>query len=156
MTRLSEHFTEAEFERSATARLYGIENKIPPHHASNAKALCVNVLEKVRTYFGRLVTVTSGYRSKELNKALEKKGKNPSKTSQHCFGKAADIQIDGIDPKVIHEYIVRNLVFDQCILESDDKGAEWVHVSYVKDKNRQQSLRGVRKNGKTTYTIIDY
>lgn len=153
--KLTEHFTTHEFERSETAQRLGIKNKMPQLHAVNAMALCVNVLEKVRTHFGKPVTITSGYRSAGLNEAV-----GGSRTSQHSFGKAADIVIDGVPAIEVFRYIVGNeskIHFDQCIYEMalDKDGnttAIWVHVSFNGAKNRRQSLKGVRRNGRTTYT----
>ena len=37
----------------------------------------------------------------------------------------------------------------------DDDNPDWVHISYVNDKdNRNRRLRAERINGKTTYRII--
>lgn len=48
-------------------------------------------LQQLRTTLGRPVIITSGYRNPVHNKAV---GGSP--TSQHLFGKAADIQVAGI------------------------------------------------------------
>ncbi|OUW63895.1 MAG: hypothetical protein CBD61_01290 [Pelagibacteraceae bacterium TMED201] len=93
--------------------------------------------------------MTSGYRSPELCEAI-----GSSKTSQHAKGQAADFEITGIDNKVLAEYIIDNLDFDQIILEfytDGDPNSGWVHCSY-KDDNRKQVLRASRVDGKTRYT----
>ena len=150
--KLTPHFTTEEFEVSRKAKELGIRNKMPQIHAVNALALCINVLEKVREHFGKPVTITSGYRSVALNEAIRGEA-----TSQHCFGKAADIVIDGVPTIQIFKWIITNCFFDQCIYEMalDDDGnttAIWVHVSFNGAKNRRQCLKGIRQNGKTTYT----
>jgi zinc D-Ala-D-Ala carboxypeptidase len=49
-------------------------------------------LQPVRDHFGKPVkTVNSGYRCPESNAAV-----GGSKTSDHCKGQAADIEIDGL------------------------------------------------------------
>jgi len=58
--------------------------------------LCENVLQPVREHFGKSVTVNSGYRSPESNAAV-----GGSKTSDHCKGQAADIEIDGISTTLV-------------------------------------------------------
>lgn len=146
MAQLTEHFTTSEFEYSRKAKELGIRNKMQHIHAVNALNLCINVLEKVRAHFGKPVIITSGYRSAGLNEAVRGEA-----TSQHCFGKAADIVIDGVDMLDVFRYIINNLSFDQCIYEIDGD-AIWVHVSWNGAKNRRQCLKGVRKDGKTTYT----
>ena len=46
--RLSKNFTLTEFEKSQTAIRQGLDNTMPEEHLENAKALCENVLQKVR------------------------------------------------------------------------------------------------------------
>lgn len=53
----------------------------------------VEVLQKIRTHFGRAVTVTSGYRTPAHNK---KEG--GATYSQHLYGMAADVKVSGIAP----------------------------------------------------------
>lgn len=75
-------------------------------------------------------------------------------------GEAIDIDCDGMTGttnKQLFNWILKNLSFDQLILESPDKynNPSWVHVSFVsKEKNRKQVLRMVRKNGKSVYEHI--
>jgi inorganic pyrophosphatase/exopolyphosphatase len=46
--KLSKNFTLTEFEKSQTAIRQGLDNSMPEEHLENAKALCENVLQKVR------------------------------------------------------------------------------------------------------------
>ena len=147
--QLSENFSLNEFTKSDTEVRKGINNTPNETHLENMKSLCENVLQKVRTHFGKSVRITSGYRSPELCEAI-----GSSKTSQHAKGQAADFEITGIDNKVLAEYIIDNLDFDQIILEfytDGDPNSGWVHCSY-KDDNRKQVLRASRVDGKTRYT----
>ena len=50
----------------------------------------VTLLQKIRDHFGKSVTITSAYRTAAHNKAV--KG---ATYSQHCYGKAADIRVEG-------------------------------------------------------------
>lgn len=59
----------------------------------------VNVLQKIRTHFGKSVTITSAYRTPTKNKAC-----GGSTFSQHLYGKAADIKISGVSPKSVAAY----------------------------------------------------
>ena len=88
--RLSKNFTLTEFEKSQTAIRQGLDNSMPEEHLENAKALCENVLQKVRDHFGPVI-INSGYRGEALNKAV-----GGSSKSQHCKGQAADIEIHGV------------------------------------------------------------
>lgn len=59
----------------------------------------VAVLQKVRTHFGKSVTITSAYRTPTKNKAC---GGSPY--SQHLYGRAADVKISGVSPKKVAAY----------------------------------------------------
>ncbi len=59
----------------------------------------VDILQKIRSHFGRAVTITSAYRTPTRNKAV-----GGTTYSQHLYGMAADIKINGISPKKVAEY----------------------------------------------------
>jgi len=59
----------------------------------------VDVLQKIRDHFGKPVTITSAYRTVTRNNAI--KG---AKYSQHLYGNAADIKVQGTAPKMVSEY----------------------------------------------------
>lgn len=59
----------------------------------------VNVLQKIRTHFGKSVTITSAYRTPSKNKAV-----GGTQYSQHLYGRAADIKVKGIAPKTVSAY----------------------------------------------------
>ena len=90
--RLSKNFTLGEFLRSDTAerneKLVEEQRRIPQAYVANLAYLCTTVLQPVRDTFRYPMRISSGYRSKGLNKAV-----NGSATSKHCFGQAADVQI---------------------------------------------------------------
>lgn len=129
------YFTIAELCRSTTADRLGINNKCNQEHVVNLTALVDNVLDPLRTWYGKPLTVSSGYRCPALNKAV-----GGSATSQHMTGQAADIDTgDRQQNKLLFEYISKNLPFDQLI---DESNFAWVHVSYRSDgKNRKQVLK---------------
>ena len=54
------------------------------------------------------------------------------------------------------QYIRDNLEFDQMIWEfGDDDNPDWVHVSYVNERdNRNKCLKAFKKDGKTHYMQI--
>jgi len=149
---LSKNLTLAEMLRSESAKRKGIENKPLPEHLENMKLLAENVFQPIREHFGIPIHISSGYRSKELNKAV-----GGSQTSQHSKGQAMDIDMDNtsITNKQVFDFIKNNLEFDQLIWEfGTGKNPDWVHVSYVapgKGKNRKQVLMAKKIAGKTTY-----
>ena len=148
--QLSKNFTMAEFIKSDTANRLNIDNTPEGQHLEAAKALFENVVQKVRDHFGPTV-LNSGYRSPDLNEAVR-----GSKTSQHCKGEAADIEVPGVANADVANWIVDNLDFDQVILEFYTPGipdSGWVHVSYKADgTNRKSILTASRIDGKTVYT----
>ena len=140
----------AEFIKSDTADRLGIDNTPQGEHLEAAKALFENVVQKVRDHFGPTV-INSGYRCPELNEAVR-----GSKTSQHCHGEAADIEVPGVANGELAQWIVDNLDFDQVILEFYTPGqpsSGWVHVTYKADgTNRNKALTAAKIDGKTVYS----
>lgn len=59
----------------------------------------VTILQKIRTHFGRAVTITSAYRTPPRNKSV-----GGTTYSQHLYGRACDIKVSGISPKKVAEY----------------------------------------------------
>ena len=60
----------------------------------------VSILQKVRNHFGTAVIINSAYRTEAHNKKV-----GGSENSQHKYGMAADIRINGVSPKTIATYI---------------------------------------------------
>lgn len=149
--QLSEHLTLAEVTKSQTATRLGIDNDPDAHQLAALKAVAENIFEPLRNHFGVPIGISSGLRSKALNKAI-----GGSTRSQHCHGQALDIDADiygGINNRNIFRFIQNNLDFDQLIWEfGSDNNPAWVHVSFVDDgTNRGQTLRAIKENGKTKY-----
>lgn len=148
--KLSANFQLSELVKSQTAARKGIPNNPSPSHIDNLKALCVNVLQPIRSQFESPVLISSGYRSPELCIAIGSKI-----TSQHAEGKAADIEVVNVDNQVLATWIKENLEYDQLILEFYKDGepdSGWIHVSWD-SKNRNNSLRASRdeERGTTVY-----
>lgn len=59
----------------------------------------VKVLQKIRNHFKKPVTINSGYRTVTKNKAV-----GGAAYSQHLYGMAADIVVQGVAPKVVAAY----------------------------------------------------
>jgi len=137
--KLTENFSLEEMTKSQTGARKNIDNTPTPEVIDNLKKLCENVLEKVRAHFGRPVMVNSGFRGPKLNKVI-----GGARNSQHLTGQAADIEIPGLDNKVVFDWIKDNLDFDQLILEFYRPGipdSGWVHVSWNSKKNRKQVIK---------------
>ena len=147
--RLSQNFWLNELTKSSTADRLGISNEPGIEEIVNLTVLTQHVLQPVREHFG-VITVKSGYRSPALNSKV-----GGSKTSQHCFGEAADFEQLGTPNGEVSTWISKELDFDQLILEFYTKGkpnSGWVHCSFKKDgSNRRKIMTALRVNGKTQY-----
>lgn len=152
--KLSNNFTLAEFIESDTAERDGIDNNPTAEHLHNMVALCENILQPLRERLGVSIRVSSGYRSKALNTALK-----ASKSSEHCFGRAADIKliVDGVNQSQIlyNTILAMDIPFRQMIWEfGDDDTPRWIHISYNAADNKRQCLRAYKDGGKTKYKSI--
>jgi len=146
---LTENFTLSEMTKSETALRYDMDNSPPQEITSNLQALAVHVLQPVRDHYGKGVKVNSGYRSPDVNAKV-----GGSRTSDHCRGMAADIEIPGVPNHELAEWIRSNLLFTQVILEFYTQGVPdsgWVHVSYDHENLKKQALTAVKQDGKTVY-----
>ena len=146
---LSANFTLKELTKSDTATRLGLDNTPDDKALENLKTLCEKVLQPVREHFGKSVTVNSAYRSPESNAAV-----NGSKSSDHCKGMAADIEIVGVANADLAQWIMDNLEYTQLILEFYTPGipdSGWVHVSYDPNNLKKQELTATKVAGKTTY-----
>jgi len=149
---MSDHFSIKELTYSDTAIRLGIDNTPTDEVLKNLQLVTQHILEEVRAYFDKPVKITSGYRSPALCQTI---GSKP--TSQHTLGQAVDFEVIGIPNKVVSDWIVNNLDFDQCILEfwkPDEYNSGWVHCSYKNSGNRKMYLKAYTANGRTVYEVI--
>ena len=131
--RISKHISIEEATLSPTGLRLGIDNTPNEDVLVNMKLVAERCFEPIRNWYNRPIKVNSFYRCDALNKAV--KG---SATSQHVQGKAMDISTGTkAGNKLIYEWAKNNLIFDQLINEYD---YSWVHISYNKNNNRNQTL----------------
>lgn len=131
MGTISEDFSYREFEHSDTAERKGITNVITTVAVRDSiKALVDEVLQPLRTAWGKSLAINSGYRCPELNREV---GGVP--TSQHVKGEAADVACD--TPRELAQLAYDlGLPYDQMILYPT-----FVHFSHKRDgKQRGQLL----------------
>lgn len=155
--RLTEHFTLAEFERSATATANGIDNRVPSQYVPALQQLCKEILEPLRAFANQPIIIGSGYRCSQLNIKV-----GGAYASQHTLGEAADIYIpkttytDWDDNKAHTDkelaerwfsWLQSHTDYDQLIMETSNGRDFWIHVSCRKNikKNRHQVLRLTKK-----------
>lgn len=141
--QLSPNFSLNEFTASVKASSRGISNHPDKEALEAIKALVELLLQPLRSLIAKPFKITSGYRSPELNAAV-----GGVKTSQHSKGQAVDFVVQGVTPHEVCQIVINSgLEFDQVINEGT-----WVHLSYVKGKNRRQVLTAVfTKGNPTTY-----
>ena len=87
----------------------------------------VEVLQKIRSHFGKAVTVTSAYRTASHNKKV-----GGSATSQHLYGLAADFAVSGVSPAAVAAYA------EKLLPNTGGIGiyAGFVHIDVRKTKSR--------------------
>lgn len=92
------------------------------------------VLQNIRNHFGKAVTITSAYRTAAHNKAV--KG---ATYSQHCYGMAADIRIQGVDVETLATYaetLLKNTGGIGRYPVKTGRPAGWVHIDTRAVKSR--------------------
>jgi hypothetical protein len=150
---LSKSFTLNELTKSQEATRLGIDNTPNEEHILNLKLLCENVLQPIRDFYGMPLSVSSGYRSAALCESI-----GSSSKSQHTKGQAADFEIFGVANKDLADFVVKNLDYDQCILEfwnENEPNSGWVHCSFNALGNRKQFLKAEKLNGRVVYTMLE-
>jgi zinc D-Ala-D-Ala carboxypeptidase len=144
---LTPNFTLEEMTRSMYAIRNDIDNTPSQEIVNNLTQIC-KLLETIRNYANMAVSVTSGYRCLELNKAI-----GGASNSQHVLGQAADIHIKGFTTEQAYR-MIKGMVLNgeitvgQVIQEFDN----WVHISTPTEDNKNEFLRATKSNGKTVYT----
>jgi hypothetical protein len=150
MTMLTNNFSLQEMIKSETALRRDMDNT--PHSdevVQNLTTLCEQVLQPLRDVYNTGIKVNSGYRSPDVNAAV-----GGSRTSDHCKGQAADIEIPGVANADLAQYIADNFDYTQLILEFYTQGipdSGWVHVSYDSNNLKKQVMTAVKQNGRTVY-----
>lgn len=131
---MSKYFTINELTYSDTAKKLNITNTPNAEQKAHLEELMV-FLDRLRESWGSGIRITSGYRCKELNKAV---GGVP--TSAHIQGYAADIVPSNGKMREFKEFVVKwakDKVYDQIIVEKSGK-SEWVHIGLKNIKTEQR------------------
>ena len=89
----------------------------------------VVLLQAIREHFGKAVVITSGYRTAAHNKSV-----GGAAYSQHLYGRAADIRVQGIPVEQLAAYAETCLPGTGGIGRYPAKG--FVHVDVRKAKSR--------------------
>lgn len=129
--KLSPHFSLSELTASAKAEQLGLSNQPPPEVVPRL-ILLADLLERIREHLAAPMTITSGYRGAEVNRAV-----GGVTSSDHTRGDAADF----VAPKFGTPYdiakalapMIDALGVGQVIYEgfkrADGSWSRWCHVS---------------------------
>lgn len=148
---LTPNFTLAEMTRSEYATRNGLDNTPNAEQIESLTELC-KTLELIRAYLDAAIHITSGYRSVSVNVGI-----GGSKTSQHCFGQAADIETGHTTRELyllIKDMVQRGLItVGQLICEfAESPSGGWVHISLPTATKKNEFLLATKVKGKTVYT----
>lgn len=140
------YFTISELTRSDTASIKKIDNTPNKEITEHLIELVEKLLDPLRSAWAEYcdvnrlgnpaISVNSGYRCNELNKAV-----GGSLTSAHLTGYAADIIPSNGQMKVFQSWIaeaIEELNWDQLIYEKPKNGiASWIHLG-LRNKDGMQ------------------
>ena len=112
-----------------------LENRPNQNNINSLSLLVKEVLQPLRDLYGKPIHVSSGFRSALVNKSV---GGVP--TSEHCFGRAADLDTGSKEEnEKIYNLIKNNIPYWRQLI--NEKNFSWVHVSYNRDDNKKQLLK---------------
>lgn len=94
----------------------------------------VGLLDTLSSIVGRRVSILSGYRTPSFNQEV-----CGARFSEHLYGCAADIRVEGMSPKVLYEILDTNVM--------PDKGGLGLYPTFVHLDTRPKKSRW-RKNVK--------
>ncbi len=124
------NFKISELIYSDTAIKHNINNMPDINSLDCMLDLIHYCLQPIREKIKKPMIITSGYRCPDVNRLVGGKS-----NSQHLKGQAADFQIRGMSPaEIIQRIYTMGIEYDQLINEYNG----WVHISFVKGKNRRQ------------------
>lgn len=136
-TQLVPHFSLEEL-CATTNKQYKDKNLEEGKKQLGKMYMLAGFAERVREIVGRPMTITSGYRCPDLNKAV-----GGAISSQHKLGEAIDFVCKGLTTEEIAcKIATSDLKFQQLIIEHSGSKV-WVHVSIG---SKREVLR--YKNGK--------
>lgn len=145
--QLSKNFFLREFLRSETAARAGREIVPTEQEIANLRRLCEDVLQPIRDFLGKPITITSGLRPSWLNALV-----GGSSSSEHLYGRAADFVVAGYTPYAACRAIeTMQLPWNQLIHEF----GQWTHISVPAAGNRpkRQVLTARVQAGRTEYAL---
>lgn len=128
------YFTMAEM----TATTQKFDNTPSEAQRINIIELVETVLDPLREAWGSAIRINSGFRSEKVNAAV-----GGANTSSHRIGSAADLwPVNGKFEefkKFVLEFM-KGRKFDQCIIEKNSAGSQWIHIGLRHEDGRQRGV----------------
>lgn len=127
------NFKISELIYSDKAIKNNINNMPDINSLDNMLNLIFYCLQPLRDKLNKPIVISSGYRCPAVNKLV-----GGASNSQHTTGCAVDFHVNGMTIQETIDFIKKSgIEYDQLINEYN----RWVHVSFVKGKNRRQVLK---------------
>ena len=118
--KISKNFTFEELTRTNT----GYSNAPNEDQTINLRIVTAAILQPLRSYLNEKVTITSGYRSAQVNIEV-----NGSAGSFHLYGMAADFKVKSFQKAI--DFIKNYLEYTELGIYQTEKGViRFLHVSY--------------------------
>ena len=119
-TKISKNFTLSELVKTNT----GLLNNPNEEQIVNLRVLTAAILQPLRSSLKESVVITSAFRSKEVNAAV-----NGSEDSFHMSGMAADFKVKSFELAI--GYITAYLEYTELGIYKTKKGViKFIHVAY--------------------------
>ena len=134
------NFAPLEFVESLTAQRLGLKNEPNKEQLVNGMKLA-DKMQELRNAIKKPFDITSGFRSKEVNKAV---GGSPN--SKHMDFLACDLNIAGMNPlEGVMAIKATKISVDKCFVERD-----CIHLQIQSDPSKNQNFFGnaAKINGK--------
>lgn len=126
---ISKYFSLDTVIASDTAKKLNIDNRIRDTRILANAYIMGGIMDDVVNILGKVITITSWYRSDDLNKLISK-----SKTSKHKKALAVDFQTDNIYED--YDKLVKGLKkFSKIMLEAIG-GKVWIHLEWTGKNDR--------------------
>lgn len=131
--KITENFTYEELIESSIALKKKIDNTPTEEEKENLIRLTKEILQPIRTKYGKPITITSGFRCEKLNKAV-----GGVSTSQHRKGEAVDII--GENNKELWDVIVSMVKSGEITVGQliNEKKLSWIHISLPTKKHKNK------------------
>ena len=118
--KISKNFTFEELTHTNTGYFNGPNET----HTINLRIVTAAILQPLRSYLNEKVTITSGYRSIQVNIEV-----NGSASSFHLYGMAADFKVKSFQKAI--DFIKNYLEFTELGIYQTKKGEiRFLHVAY--------------------------